>query len=782
VWDGESGTPVRKTYRCTYCRDQVGGGELRHATTDAEDIAQAAAGPEGVAGATAELRSRFPVVVGHEDLPDQLLGLYSPRAIVALHAILRRIEGDLRASSVEAALRLAFLHALLPSSRLNVYPGRQAGLRIVGGRVRAPTSKQWRERDPWILFEEGIRLVRGFVQHLETAPGDVHARLGDHPSALADGSANIVLRTGAPDPRQALPAPPVATQVPRVRLVLTQPPLRWGVESISHAYLASALALGREAAAEVPIEPLLSGAAPRLTWQDSANELRRSFSAVRPILAPDCQIVVALDPGGPEGLVAAALAGVAVGFSLLDAQLAEDEEGVGGTLTFSASTVTRPVPRTRANVALPSLRRSSPDGPFQLSEVEHEVGEIAVDLLRSRGEPARFERLLGQILVGLDSAGHLRRLVGTRTFGGSGDDAVASGSETSPGDSGTSEPRARGGYRARERGPTGDAAWFGGGARSPATGRDREDGAVDQVGLLLDLVQGELRRTGRRRVTEIEPGHWWLATPQDISHAALPLADRVEWAVFSLLTTSGRLTESALFERIATMFRGHDTPDAGLVRACLDSYRSLASTSDTLRTNDELQARYAQHSAVLADVIEYGHRLGMRVWVKRSEQTREVGGTLLGDLLEEQERRAYLPLILHAPVEALEAVDAIWYVRGKLTFLFEVEWTAMLGEPLLTRGARIPQVDDLVRFLVVVPERTELVRYKLARSPVLREAMDRGNWYILKSTHLRRLIEEEGADLERLRPLLGLDPDIETAGEQLPLFMTAEAPARRTPV
>jgi hypothetical protein len=283
-------------------------------------------------------------------------------------------------------------------------------------------------------------------------------------------------------------------------------------------------------------------------------------------------------------------------------------------------------------------------------------------------------------------------------------------------------------------------------------------------------------------VTEIEPGHWWLATPQDISHAALPLADRVEWAVFSLLTTSGRLTESALFERIATMFRGHDTPDAGLVRACLDSYRSLASTSDTLRTNDELQARYAQHSAVLADVIEYGHRLGMRVWVKRSEQTREVGGTLLGDLLEEQERRAYLPLILHAPVEALEAVDAIWYVRGKLTFLFEVEWTAMLGEPLLTRGARIPQVDDLVRFLVVVPERTELVRYKLARSPVLREAMDRGNWYILKSTHLRRLIEEEGADLERLRPLLGLDPDIETAGEQLPLFMTAEAPARRTPV
>jgi hypothetical protein len=267
-----------------------------------------------------------------------------------------------------------------------------------------------------------------------------------------------------------------------------------------------------------------------------------------------------------------------------------------------------------------------------------------------------------------------------------------------------------------------------------------------------------------------------------VAQAALPLSDRVEWAVFSLLTTSGRLTEAALFERIAAMFRGSDSPDAALVRACLDSYRSLASTPDGLRTNDDLQSRYAQHTAILADIVEYGHRLGLKVWVKRSEQEREVGARPLGERLEEAERRAYLPLIIHAPLEALENVDAMWYVRGRMTFLFEVEWTAMAGEPVLRRGSLIPQIDDLVRFLVVVPERTELLRFKLARSAVLREAMARGNWYILKSNHLRRLIEAEGADLERLRPLLGLDPEIETAGEQLPLFLATESPARRTPV
>ena len=55
-----------------------------------------------------------------------------------------------------------------------------------------------------------------------------------------------------------------------------------------------------------------------------------------------------------------------------------------------------------------------------------------------------------------------------------------------------------------------------------------------------------------------------------------------------------------------------------------------------------------------------------------------------------------------------------------MAFLFEVEWTAMLGEPLLRRHARIPPDDALVRFLVIAPERTELVRYKLERSPLLR--------------------------------------------------------------
>lgn len=791
LWDADAGVPVRKTYRCAYCRDQLGGGEIRHADTDTDDVRRGAEEPADHASAMAELRARFPVLADREHLADQLLALYTPRALVALHAILQRIEGELRASSVEAALRLAFIHALLPASRLNGYPGRLAGLRIVGGRVRSPSSRQWRERHPWLLFEEGLRLVRGFAQRLEVQPGDIQARLGDHPMALSDGSANVVLKTGALDPARPLDVPAAGGNGTRVRLVLTQMPLRWGVEALSRAYLETALAIGRDAAAELPIGPLLGGAVPRLTWSATATQLRRSLAAVRPVLAADGHVVVVLDQGGPEGIVASALAGVGAGFQLMDVQVSETADGVSGTMTFGGSAVPRPpVPRTRANVPLPRLgREAQQERPFDLSEVERDVEELAVGLLRERGEPARFERLLGRILVGLDEQDHLRRLVGTRTFGAAASEEPGEAPGGAPSSGGEAEhdgsepeagPRSQA-FRARETTPseTPDASWFGGVARRRQP-TERAEAGTDQVELLLDLVIGELRRAGRRRIVEVEPGQWWLSTPQEIALAAIPLSDRVEWAVFSLLTTSGRLSESTLYDRIASMFRGSDAPDAALVQACLDSYRSLSSTPDQLRTTDELQARYAHHTAVVADLVEYGHRLGVRVWVKRSEQAREVGGRPLGERLDDREQRAYLPLVLRAPAEALEEVDAMWYVRGRLTMLFEVEWTAMLGEPVFRRGAQIPQNDELVRFLVIVPERTELVRFKLARSAALRDAMERGNWHILKSNHLRRLVEEEGADLSRLEPLIGLDPPIETAGEQLPLFVPTDAPARRT--
>ena len=115
-------------------------------------------------------------------------------------------------------------------------------------------------------------------------------------------------------------------------------------------------------------------------------------------------------------------------------------------------------------------------------------------------------------------------------------------------------------------------------------------------------------------------------------------------------------------------------------------------------------------------------------------------------------------------------MDVLWYVRGRLAFLFEVDWTAMVGEAILTRGREIPLGEQQARFLVLPAERAELLRVKLQRSPWLRDELDRQNWHVLKWQHLDTLAAREGARMEWLEPVLGLDPLIERGGEQLTMF------------
>jgi hypothetical protein len=816
--------PSRKHYRCPVCRGQRGGSEQRTAPLDDDDLARAASTPNGADVARGRLWDRFPVVEGAEALVDTLLDLHTPRQLIGLEAILERVEGDLRAAPIEAALRLALLHALLPASRLNGFPGRIATLRIQGGRVRPPGAGGWRERNPWLAFEDGIRVVRGFIQRLEGgAMGSVQARLGEDLRSLSDGTATAVLGVAGPSAARILgvgtgaggsgasrtfsadasAGPNGGGGRGRVRLVLGQPPIRPNQERLSLAYWATAWVLGRDAASILPIEAL-SGGAIRAPWGWQSTALGRSLAQVEPAIARDGRVVFLVDAGGPEALASAAMGGVAAGFRLVRARLEDGDDEVTGVIELVPPGGIMPPPaRTRGNVTLDPVPGGAGDPevvpgaglfvgperfdrrPFSPADFSRTVSDVAVATIKARGEPARYERLLGEILVGLDRSGQLRRLLASDGAeavaanasdagggrGGRGDDGArtASGTEghsgtvdgAGPGADSSVEPEA-----GRAGPATGDAL------PESLLGSPRGAGASpasDKVERLLELIREELGRPGHRRLTEIEPGRWWLADKQDREAAAAPLADRVEWAVFSLLSTAGPLTESAFFERIAALFSGHDLPDEALVRACLQSYRSRASTPDRVVTGDDLLRRAQQHAELIARLAEGGHRLGMSVWIGRREQARKLGAKRLGDWLDEREQRAYLAHVSRA-VDDVAEVDCIWYVRGRAAFLFEVEWTAMLGEPMLRRGARIPQEESIVRFLVVAPERTELVRHKIERSPLIREAIERDNWHVLKWNHLAAFLDREDTGIGDLEPYLGLDPVVERSGEQLPLF------------
>lgn len=814
--DDVRGAPVARHYRCPVCAAQRGGGESRTAPPSPADLELA--GDDGGQDGREALdlvRDRFPVPEGGEALVGDLLAIHTPRQLIGLAAILERIEGDLRAANVEAALRFALLGALLQASRLHHQGGRAGMPRLAGDRLR-PSSGAWRERNPWLAFEDGYRQVRRFLQHLEGSSGPVPARFGPDLLSLLEGTATVSLRVGTASGYRALAGEARRTSRAEgrtaVRLILAQPPLRPSPDRLAFAFLATSWVLGRGAANLLPLDALVAGGT-RVPWGWQAAAMGRSLEAAEPLLARDGRAVLLCDPDGQEPLVAAALGGIAAGYRLTAARLAEDPEVVSIVELRPPGATIPPGPRTRANVPLPAVPGGAGDPdlvpgrgvlgpperfdarPFSASEAARSVTETAVDILKARGEPARTDRLVGEILVGLDRAGHLRRLVlaGARDPGdrsghqgpqagdpgspleaadtGSPPDAPAPASPAiaAPGAEPADDPTAgTGSSPATSAAPSVPAA-----ATDPdlwslrPSGPDRADGHVGQV---IALIRDEMLRSDQRRLLQVEPGRWWLADRRDREAAAVPLADRVEWAIFSLLSTAGPLTEEGFLERIGGLFSGHDRPDETLVRTCLEAYRSMASSPDRLVTSDDLVLRTRERSELLALLADLGHRLGLSVWLDVREQERVVAGRPLIEHLEPRERAAHLPSIVRGPIDLLPETDAIWYARRRLAVLFTVQWTAMLDEPIVRRGGRIPPDNALVRILVVPPERAELVRYKLERSPILRAAMAVDNWHVLKAHHLREFAELEAPTLEALEPYLGLDPIVERGGEQLPLF------------
>jgi hypothetical protein len=214
---------------------------------------------------------------------------------------------------------------------------------------------------------------------------------------------------------------------------------------------------------------------------------------------------------------------------------------------------------------------------------------------------------------------------------------------------------------------------------------------------------------------------------------------------------------SAAVSRIVSLFAAHDSPDRELLAACLDSYAVPGTAPGAIGTADRLERRLAEHDAILATIVDLGHRLGARAWIGRRQQSHRVEDHHLADWLDPEELDIEPATIAWGPQEELEQVDCAWYSRQGTAYLFEVEWTAMLGDAVLQRHARFPEDDRVVRFLVIPGERADLVRHKLAVSPLLRREFAARNWHVLRWDRLAEFVARNEVSLAALEPYVGLE-------------------------
>ncbi len=211
----------------------------------------------------------------------------------------------------------------------------------------------------------------------------------------------------------------------------------------------------------------------------------------------------------------------------------------------------------------------------------------------------------------------------------------------------------------------------------------------------------------------LDVGQWWLL---DIGDAAMPLADRVENAIFTYLLDHPNITLLELDRQICGAFSGMLTPGSELIQVCLESYGEQyppGSGKWCLRQQELPQNRQIDLAEIASLLVKLGEQLGCKP---------------SGDN----------PLICY---------DA----RGAPRFVFYLLTSAIISEPIY---AGMHAAD--ISWIVLPGSRANLVAYKLQRDQRLRLAVDRG-WRFLKFRQVRRLAEIQWLTQEILDQQLSQD-------------------------
>lgn len=301
-------------------------------------------------------------------------------------------------------------------------------------------------------------------------------------------------------------------------------------------------------------------------------------------------------------------------------------------------------------------------------------------------------------------------------------------------------------------------------------------GGVSELELFLDHFRSALadgKRSGLVKVAlSAEPDDVAYQVPD--AHENAPLDDRVEWAVWGVLSATREVDTRSLLRRTYALFRGIETPERETIERCIASYAVQAEDGRwRLGEPDALVARQASQAQVVSELVDVGHRLGFKVHVGRDLQRHAMPashadrGRTLVELMTDAERLSGPARTMRGPAEALEFIDCVWYERGRMAFLWQVEWTSRIHRSVVSLGEAIPDDERVFRFIALADERATLLQEKLDRAPVLAEIVRRRGWRFVKWAPLRRFLGDGEAGLDGLEAVLGLEPAVEQTGHQL---------------
>ncbi|MGB9180497.1 MAG: hypothetical protein WCB68_14790, partial [Pyrinomonadaceae bacterium] len=268
----------------------------------------------------------------------------------------------------------------------------------------------------------------------------------------------------------------------------------------------------------------------------------------------------------------------------------------------------------------------------------------------------------------------------------------------------------------------------------------------DEVHRILSEQEGKtLIRTAN---TENKAGDlwWFINPPQYISYPNVPLKDRVEETVLSLL----RRKVSVKFDDVlAELFRTYPnglTPDPRNIKSVLEKYAYRS--AGMWKIKDTTLRSGTEHTEVIKQIVNMGKRAGALVYVGKREQPEYYGeGSTLADLADMRDLKPFLHRYNQQQIERIEMIDALWLNKSgdAVESVFEVENSTGFMSAI-QRASNLER--DIPKFMII-PERRETELLSLS-DPLFKSSFKENHWRYAGYESIAKLTRYSNPSIEEI--------------------------------
>lgn len=227
---------------------------------------------------------------------------------------------------------------------------------------------------------------------------------------------------------------------------------------------------------------------------------------------------------------------------------------------------------------------------------------------------------------------------------------------------------------------------------------------------------------------------WWFNEPTKyINYPDIPLSDRVDEAVLSILRRRISVRLDDIIAELFKMYPNGLTPDPRRISATLEKYAFQSSGKWKLK--DSVSVEVTKHTEIIGQLCKMAKKIGYASFVGRREQPEYLSnGQQLRDIADINELGFLSDQYDRIKLDRISMIDCIFVCNNSIEVIFEVENSTNFSSAII----RASNTNNSIPKLMVIPDsrETELLTFS---DPLFRESFEAGNWRYITYTTIGRL-------------------------------------------